>query len=124
MRLLAAHVLVDGGRVGEFHRVALVIGLRFRVGLAADDMADGVDADLAPRLGAARAHVLDMAAAVLELREGREQIVAALGGEGAPGLAEGGVHRHRARALQARRAADHALQPIIFALEVERLVAA
>ena len=48
--LLLRHVVVDGLVVGLRHGVLGVVVLRLRLGFAADDVADGVDADLAPRL--------------------------------------------------------------------------
>jgi len=55
---------------------------------------------------------------------GGEQEVAILGGEVAARRAEGGVHGHRPWQLQAGGPAHHALERIVFALEVERLVGA
>ena len=108
--------------VGLGDGVAVVVVLRLLLRLAADDVAHGVDAHLPAEALRALLDVGDVAAAVLDVGEGGEQEVAVLRREIAPGRAEGGVHGDGTRHLDAGRAADHALEVVVLALEVERLV--
>ena len=120
--LLAGHVRVDRRVIGLRDGIAVVIGPRLLHRLAADDMRDRIDADIAADLLGAFADVGDMAAGIGDLGEGREEIVALGGGKVASRSAEGRVHGHRARRLQAGRAADRVLQRVVGAVMVEGLV--
>ena len=119
--LLARHMLIDGGMVGERRGVALVIGVGLGLGFAADDVADRVDLHRAAKPLGPRADVGDVFWGVGQLGKGCEQAVAMLRCEIAAGRTEGGVHGHWAWRLQAGRAADDALQVVILAPKIERL---
>ena len=90
---LACHMRIDSGMIGLGHRIAgvIIIGLLLR--LAADDMADRIDADLPADGCCALIDVCVMPPSVLDVGERREQEFAMLRGEIAPRPAESGIHR-------------------------------
>ena len=66
--LLAGHVVVDRAVIGLAERVAVVGVLGLRLRRAADDVADGVSADLAPGRRGARADVGEVLSPVRRCR--------------------------------------------------------
>ena len=61
---------VHRAMVGKGYCIALVIIVRLPLCLTADNMTDGVDADIAPMGAGALADILDMSAAIIQLGKG------------------------------------------------------